>query len=208
MLNILIGLSFFILLIGCVSPELEEQPTEEPEESQQPNTPECKMVTITEPYVETVCWNVTYTEEVCKIKSLKFLASSVEETHLCTKDGNCVGKPLSDCFHVCEGAMKRCKMNITNLDERYSGVWVVGANFSIDGSGFIKEPQRLEIPAGKTKTFDFTQLYALNTGGNSMKCSLYLLETPKVEDCKLVGREATECEEVTKHRKVEKEICE
>jgi hypothetical protein len=210
MLKTLIGLSILMMFLGCTAPQSDVDGSDSilPDDTSGSDVPECSVVTITEPYTETICWNVTYTEEKCEKKALEFSLSTLTKTDLCTQDGSCVGRDLVECPHTCTGAMKRCRMDVTNMDEEYAGLWVVGANFTRGKSGFIKDPEGIMIPPGESRTFDFTQLYTLGKRGSSMECELFVIDSPEVEVCYLVGHEDTECEEATKYRTVEKEICE
>jgi len=204
-LHIAFGLSLFLLLFGCLNTEVTPAPEGVPELTPPAN---CHIVTLTEPYTEEVCWNVTYTQEVCEYKALEFSVSSVHKLDLCTVDGDCVGKELSACPHTCTGAMKRCRMNVTNLNPDKAGVWAVGANFTLDNAGFIKDPVDSYLQPGETWTFDFTQLYTIGLGGSSMDCDMYLVSTPTVEFCHQVGKDDVECQERTLYRTIEREVCE
>lgn len=207
MLHIVLGLSLFLVLFGCLTPEATPPPPGVPT-PQSPSLPGCKMVTITEPYQVTECWNLTFTEEVCDRKALEYAVSAVHTLDLCTQDSDCVGKQLVECPRTCEGAMKRCRMNVTNLDDANAGVWVAQANFTIDNLGFEKEPTSAFILPGETFTFDYTQLYKLGLYGSSMECTMGLVSTPVAEVCHLEGRETTQCDEVTRYKTVEREVCE
>lgn len=206
-LGIILGLSIFIMLFGCVQGGAQSQPQPLVTTPEQPVLPGCHVVTMSEPYTETMCWNVTYTQEVCDREALEYTVSRVRTIDLCTGDGACTGKPVADCPYTCNNAMKRCQMDITNLNTEKSGMWVVGANFTIPNMGFEKEPQRLLISPGQTVTFDFTQLYTLGLKGTSVECSLYVMDAPVADFCHQESMTETECDEVTVYRTIEKEVC-
>jgi hypothetical protein len=205
-LKLFLGLSIILLLFfGCLDGGVTTPPEQPPE---QPSTPVCRMVSITEPYTEVECWNVTYTEQVCERKALEYFQSKTNKVDLCTSDSDCVGKELVNCPNTCAKAMKRCRMNITNLNTKKSGTWTVGATFSRDSIGFEKEPISKKIEPEQTFTFDFTQLYDLGQGGSSLECELLVLDTPVVEFCHDEARTFEECEEVTRYKTIEREVCE
>ncbi|MFH2101025.1 MAG: hypothetical protein ABII71_02975 [Candidatus Micrarchaeota archaeon] len=207
LINLALGLSLFLLFFGCLNPEVVTPPPGVPV-SQPPLLPGCKIVTITEPYEETVCYNITYTDEVCERKALEYSVSQISTVDLCTSDGGCVGKDISTCLNICQSAMKRCRMNLTNLDDTSAGVWVVGANFTTGKVGFDKEPTSAYIKAGDTFTFDYSQLYSLGLYGNSMACSLFVVGAPVVDVCHMESRDDTQCDEITRYKTVEREVCE
>jgi len=170
----------------------------------------CRTVTEEVPYVEEECEDVTYSEEECEMRALEYTSGDLEITDLCI-DGQpeCVGANLGACINKCSRAMKRCKMDITNDDEDYDGTWTVGATFSYNGASFIKNPESADIGPGKTYTFDFTQIYDVGSENPKMAtCTLTMIYEAVVKDCRMVTRKATECQNVTKTRIVEREICE
>ncbi|MEM3075340.1 MAG: hypothetical protein QW590_00775 [Candidatus Bilamarchaeaceae archaeon] len=199
-----IMLSLCLLLLGCITLGGVEKPIEtQPETIPQ----QCRVVTEQIPYLEEVCREEMHGREECEYKELSFVVSQVEEIDLCMEGDSCSGKPLGECISRCTKAMKRCKMNITNLDTRHSGVWSVGATFTQGKNSFIKNPESAEILPGRTHTFDFTQIYSLGIPSTSATCSLYVLTNASVRDCKTVSRPVTVCENVTKVREEQRVVC-
>lgn len=205
-LGFIICLSLFLVLFGCVN---DDGTGGKPDQTNQSGSksPECKVITITEPYDELMCWNITYTEEVCDKKALEYTVSKVDRFDLCTDSGGCAGMSIVDCESGCDFAMKRCRMNITNNDKDLAGVWVVGANFTVDGNGFIKDPITQTIKAGELYTFDITQLYNVGRTGSSVDCELFVIESPVVEDCHMESTVTPQCKSVTSYKEIQKESC-
>lgn len=192
-----------ILIAGCI----QLPPAQPSPEVEEPAAPECRVVYVEEPYVEEECRDVIYSEEECTMKELEYTAGQIVKTDLCTADGGCVGKSIYDCLYQCERAMKRCQMNITNNDEELEGTWTVGATFSYDGASFVKNPQSVEILPGKTHTFDFEQIYQLGDPPTGATCTVTVIYPAIVKDCVFVEKTRFDCENVSKTRIVQQEIC-
>ncbi len=202
----LLSAMMLIFIAGCVEippPVMEPGPSGEG-----PEAPECRIAYVEEPFEEEVCAEVIYNVEECDMKELEYTASQIAKTDLCIADGPCVGKTLyGNCLYACTRAMKRCQMNITNNDERLSGTWVVGATFTFNGAAFVKNPQSVLIPPGETHVFDFEQMYQLGDPVTVATCSVTVLYPAITRDCVLVERTRTECENITKTRIIQEEIC-
>lgn len=170
---------------------------------------ECRTVYVEEPYVEEVCAEVTYSEPECVEKELNYTAGPITKTNLCVADGECTGKDIfgEGCLYQCSGAMQRCRMNITNEDPKLAGIWVVGATYSYGGASFVKNPQSVEIEPGETHSFDFEQMYQLGSPPALASCSLYVVHPVVVKDCIEVQKTKIDCENVTKTRIVQEEVC-
>jgi len=209
----IIGLSaiMLILIAGCIqTPEvgLANGAQSTGSTSGSSAVSDCRVVYVEEPYTVEECRNITYTERVCQEKELEYTAGPIEKTDLCTADGGCTGKELlGECLYQCSGAMKRCRMNITNNDPKLTGTWVVGATFSYGGAAFVKNPQTLIIKPGETRTFDFEQLYQLDQKYNIASCSVYVMHPTLADECIDVVNTDRVCENVTKTRIVQEEIC-
>ena len=207
----LIGLSaiMLILIAGCIqTPEVGVVNGAQTTGSGTSSIPECKTAYVEEPYTVEECKNVTYTEPVCKEKELEYTAGPIVKTDLCTADSDCTGKTLiGECIYQCSGAMKRCRMNITNNDPQLTGTWVLGATFSYSDASFVKNPQTITIKPGQTATFDFEQLYQLDQKYNIASCTVYVLHPTVVDECINVVKTEMLCENVTKTRIVQEEVC-
>ncbi len=207
----LIGLSAIILILiaGCIeAPEVPGLNGDGTGPTGPTGVKECRTVYVEEPYTEEVCNEVTYSEPECIEKELDYTAGTIQKTDLCVADGECTGKSLyvDQCLYFCSGAMKRCQMDITNNDEKLAGTWVLGATFAYSGASFVKNPQTATIEPGATHTFDFEQMYQLDSL-NIATCSLYVLHPVTAKDCVNVERKRTDCTNVTKTRIVSQEIC-
>jgi hypothetical protein len=191
-----------LLIAGCAEPLPIITPEEEPE-------PEVTCRTITEqiPTTEEVCEDVDYTEEVCEKKKLEYTVTDVPKLDLCIQDGDCVGEPLKDC-PSCSKAMTRCRMTITNDDPEKTGFWTVGANYSFDGAGFIKDPIIASIGPGESFTFDFNQMYNPNYPVTSTTCKLAVVDEPVAEICHDETRTESVCQDVQVNETVQREVCE
>ena len=164
------------------------------------------MVPVEQPYTEEECVDVAYTEEECNMKELEYAASPVVKLDLCVS-GSCTGRNISECFYSCNSAMTRCRMNITNKDEKYPGIWMVGASFGYMEASFVKNPQTAEIPPGETFTFDFEQMYDMGQLPTIASCTLTVLYPAVVRDCVQVERTRTDCLNVSKVRIVQQQVC-
>ncbi len=196
-------LLIMIMAIGCVSPPPLPVPGfEEPEEEI-----ECRTVFEEVPGLVEECEEVQYTEEVCGRRALEYISTEAPIVHLCMLDGECGGKSLAGCKY-CQKAMTRCTMIIHNLDPKKSGAWTVGANFSLDGAVFSRDPVMKTIDPNETESFDFQHFYTPGVPINSATCKLFVIEEAVVDDCQDITRAREECANVTKLVIVEKEVCE
>ena len=198
---VLISLIFAALLVaGCLVPPDMPFVPKEPEK-------ECRTVTEEVPVVEEECGDVSYTEQVCELRDLRYTATELPVTHLCISDGVCNGQPLGDC-QGCSQAMSRCVLQIKNEETQKSGSWTVGANYSLGNSGFIKDPITATIGPGEVYSFDFNQIYNPGQPINSASCVLFVISDPILEECHEVTRTRQECNDVTNVRIIEREVCE
>ena len=165
------------------------------------------MVSEQQPYLEETCSDVSVTKPVCGIRALPYDMHNLSTLHLCVNDGECVGKPLGDC-QTCSRAMTRCGILLSNDDKKSSGAWVVGANFSVSGGGFIRDPITKTLAPGESYEFDFEQMYTPGNPISSATCTVFLISAPKVDDCIDETRTTTECKNVTKYQAVERQVCE
>lgn len=201
----ILGTLFMLILAGCVTPPTYQPPVTDgrPDDGE---VSECKTVITEEPYTEEVCSQITYTEEECEMKELNYTSTTIAMTDLCVEDGPCVGKDLFECIRTCKRAMKRCKMNITNTD-KYEGTWVAGATFGYNGAAFVKNPISAIIDPGKTYTFDFYQIYTLGDPPSTATCSVTVLYPAITKVCLNIEKTGTRCENVTRMRAIETEVC-
>ena len=196
----LLALSILILLVaGCVS----SPPPQAPSAS---NVSNCSNVTAQVPYQISNCTNVSVTSQVCGSRALPFHMVKITPIDLCVSDGTCVGLPLSQC-DACSRAMTRCGVMITNDDANESGAWVVGANFTVSGGGFINNPVSKTLAPNQSYEFDFQQMYTLGTSPSSATCDVFLVSSPTVNDCHDETRMQTECTNVTVYNTTETQVC-
>jgi hypothetical protein len=196
----LIGIFAALLMAGCVSPSTEVPPGKEPAK------PECRTVTEQVPQTKEECGELAYTEPVCGLRKLNYSITQPPRVDLCIEGPGCVGKPLGDC-QACTKAMTRCIMTIKNEEEQKAGTWVVGANYSLNGAGFIKEPISSTIDPGKSFAFDFNQIYNPGSPISSAKCVLFVISDPWIEDCHEETRTKIDCRNVTTTVTVQREVC-
>lgn len=192
-------------MAGCIEPPII--PPLENETPVEPPVVTCTTFTEEVPATEEVCENFSYTDEICGKKQLEYSAILLPKTHLCIQDGPCVGQPLASC-PTCSKAMSRCILVVTNEDEEYSGTWTVSATFSVDQSGFIKEPITKTIAPNESFNFDFYQIYVVGSPIQAASCDLPVTSAPIVDDCHQETRIETECTNVTTTKLVEVEVCE
>jgi hypothetical protein len=191
-----------LLAYGCIeSIPLIEEPEEE--------TPQvvCKNVTEKVPAEFEECQDVAYTEQVCDRRELNYTISLAPIVHFCQIDGDCGGQPLSTCTG-CVKAMTRCTMTIHNTEEKKSGSWSVGANFTVTGSVFSREPVTKTIEPGEGAAFDFQHFYSPGTPINSASCELFIKDKALIDECHEETRSKVECSNVTKMVSIQKEVCE
>jgi hypothetical protein len=166
-----------LLVFGCVSTPIgappEQESTEETEKT-------CRTVTENVPKLVEECGEVAYTEEDCGKRELEYNTSMNPISHLCWIDGECGGKALSTCTD-CLKAATRCTLLITNNDEKKSGTWVVGANFSLGNSLFARDPVTKTIEPGETAEFDFQHFYDPGKPINSATCDVFIVDKSFIE---------------------------
>jgi hypothetical protein len=196
-----------LLVFGCTgSPvELPSLPSE-PQDTQQ-SEEVCRTVTEMVPAQVEECGEVAYTEEECGKRTLNFTSEVAPTTHLCMIDGDCGGKPISECT-ACAKAATRCTMTITNDDEKKSGVWSVASNFTLGNSVFVRDPVTKTIDPGESEEFDFQHFYVPGFPINTATCQVFLMEEAEVDDCIQVTHTREECYNVTKQVSVDREVCE
>jgi hypothetical protein len=178
-----------------------------PPQEQAPPAAVCRTVTEQEPVVSEVCSPVQSTEDVCGLRKLPYIVASPPKLDICIIDGDCAGKPLSQC-PGCTSAMTRCTLIIKNEDPQKSGTWKVGANFTLLKSGFNKDPISITIRPNETAAFDFQQIYGPGDPVNSATCNISIIEEAVVDDCHQETRMKTECSNVTTMINVSRQVCE
>jgi len=198
---ILIGLVSIILLAGCTTP-----PVTPPAQQTQPPAKVCHNETNQVTQVHEECGPVSYTIQVCGSRMLPYEAIALPLIHICSTDGPCSGGLLSNCTW-CTKAMTRCMMTIHNLDKQSAGDWTVGANYTVTGGQFIKEPQTLTIGPNQTGVFDFNQFYNPGDPISSASCLIYVMSDPTIEDCHDETRTRNECVNITDIVPVTKTVC-
>ncbi len=203
MLCVIFAFGLLAFFSGCVSSPIS--PAQQPG-GQQAAGRNCTIITEQVPYVESECRDVEVTRQVCGIRALEYSQSQEPITSLCVMDGNCTGISLSKC-QVCTMASTRCGLNITNKDPDRTGIWVVGANFTVTNGGFIRDPIARSIGPGETGEFDFQQMYNPGAPPNSADCDLYITSAPRVDECHDETRMQTECLNVTRYRASERSVC-
>ncbi len=201
---LLAGLFAILIIAGCVSTPSEGGQTPPPS---QPGGKTCRTVTEEVPVVKEECGPVSYTEQVCGIRKLNYSFKLLPKVDLCIGDGSCTGNPLGDC-QACSKAMTRCIMEITNLEPQKTGLWSVGANYTLGSAGFLKDPIIHTIGPNQTAQFDFNQIYTPGQPINSASCSLFVLSEPTIEDCHEETRSRQDCRNVTRTTQVQREVCE
>ncbi|MGV8085730.1 MAG: hypothetical protein ACP5N9_05765 [Candidatus Bilamarchaeum sp.] len=201
MLKRIIGLFVILSLItlGCINPQ-----TNTP--SPTPTQRNCQTVYDSVPSVSLTCNNVSYTESVCGIKKLSYTTRLSAPISLCIESSYCAGRPLENCS-PCTKAMTRCIMTLKNTESLLSGEWSVAANFSLQTTGFSKEPIRKTIRPNESFDFDFYQIYNPGLESSVAVCSIGVMEEPQTNDCHQETRQRTECQNVTTYRNVSREVC-
>lgn len=193
-----------MLLAGCIESQETNSKNWNKTELQMQN---CRLVEQEVPYTERVCKNLTENREECKTIELSYKVSNVEEYDICMTGDGCAGKNLSQCLMVCTRANKRCVIQITNTD-KVKGRWSAGATFIQGNAVFIKNPQIQEIMPGETKKFDFIHIYDISVGRvTTTICTIQLIYPATAEDCKTITEQVEICENITKTKIEEKEIC-
>jgi hypothetical protein len=200
---LVVPLIAMLVIAGCVTPPIVgTQPGANASAEKK-----CHTVSEQQPYLEESCNDVSVTKPVCGTRALPYDMKNISILHLCVDDHNCVGNPLGDC-QVCTRAMTRCGTIITNKDNKSSGTWVMGANFTVTGGGFIRDPVSKTLGPGESYEFDFQQMYTPGNPISSASCNVYLVSAPKVDDCHDETRVTKECQNVTKYKTVERQVCE
>ena len=192
-----------LLAFGCIEIPVSQGPG--PEEQ----APEkvCRTVHEEVPTEMEECGEVSYTEEVCEKRTLNYSINKPPIIHLCQIDGDCGGKPLSEC-RTCAKAMTRCSIELTNEEENKAGTWSVSANFYVDDAIFKRDPVTKTVEPGETVQFDFQHFYVPGDPIDSATCQLDVVKEAVIDDCYDVTRTRTECSNVTKITIVQKEVCE
>ncbi len=189
-----------LLLAGCTTPVLPQGP------AQQPPAQTCKTVIEQKPVTTEQCGDVSTTEQICGVRKLPYKVTRLPRIDLCIIDGNCVGKPLSQC-PTCTTAMSRCTLVIENLDSQASGSWTVAANYTLGNAGFNKDPITATIKPNGTSTFDFQQIYTPGYPTNSAECTISVISEATVNDCRGETRTQRECRNVTTSATVQTQVC-
>lgn len=195
---VLFGVLTMLLLAGCAAPLL-------PSGQAAPNTT-CRIVIEQKPVTTEQCGDVSTTEQVCGLRELPSKVIMLPKIDLCIIDGDCVGKPLSQC-PVCTTAMSRCTLVIENQDPQASGTWTVTANYTIGNAGFNKEPITATIKPNESYSFDYQQIYAPGYPTNSANCNISVISKATVNDCHGETRTARECKNVTVNASVQTQVC-
>ena len=192
------------LFFGCISFMEDAAPI-------QPNiTKTCRTIIVQEPYLAEDCQNVSKMEEVCKVRELNYSMSEINKTWLCSEKNLCVNYFIDgSCIqYYCSKGMTRCYMNITNTDSQKSGDWAVSANFTIDGATFGKNPIKKTLLPGESAVFNFEQFYLMDLNQNKATCELYVSTPAKIRDCDFITKITELCQNTTKYKDVEKQVCE
>lgn len=200
-------MGFMLFLAGCLQGPNGNPLTPWIANNQSQPVQVCHQVQTETPYQEEVCKDYSVTKEECALRELNYTSSRVQENDICMSGGKCSGGPLSDCMPGCDQASKRCILEITNNDPQYEGTWVVGATFYYPGASFIKNPQSIDIAPGQKGRFDFTQIYSIGEKQTTASCSLTVIYPGSARDCKQVTTADVRCENVTKTKLVDQEIC-
>ena len=194
-------------LFGCITPLGPSGPLQ-PQEGANV-TPSCKTVVSQEPYSESVCQNVSRMEEVCANRELDYSLSDITVINLCLESSLCTAR-YSDgtCVsYLCSKGMMRCMANLTNLDKQKAGTWSVGSTFAFKGAVFDKNPQTKTLLPKETGVFDFSHFYDMDLNQPKPVCRIFVASPAKLQDCNFITRIEEECQNVTKYRTVEKEVC-
>jgi len=200
---VIFGLILALLLAGCTTQQV--QPTPQPKPTPQTGKI-CRNITEQIPIVSEVCENVSYTENICGIRKLNYSTLNPIKIDLCISEGACSGMPLGDC-PSCQQAMSRCMLIVQNKEDQKSGMWSVGANFTIGTFGFNKDPITSYIGPNENHTFDFNQIYVPGDPISSAVCSLSILSDPTIEECHQETRPKLVCRNETVMESVQKEVC-
>lgn len=201
--SILFGIFAMLIIAGCVSPPTEAIPSS-PAGPSEPSQ-ECTIVMEERPVIEEECGNVSFTEQICGLRTLEYSTASVPKVDLCIADGACVGEPLGKCL-ACSKAMTRCMLILTNDDDK-TGTWTVSASYMLGTSGFTKEPITAAIRPGESYTYDFFQIYVPGQPINSASCELTVTNEAIIDDCHEETRTGIVCRNVTRTVLVETEVC-
>jgi hypothetical protein len=99
-------------------------------------------------------------------------------------------------------------MVIKNEEQVQSGIWIVGANYTLGNAMFIKDPISITIDANESAAFDFNQIYDLGQPTNSASCEVFIMKDPTVQDCIQQQKTKYECQNVTQIREESRQVCE
>jgi hypothetical protein len=192
------------LFFGCISFMEDAAPI-------QPNvTKQCRTIIVQEPYMAQECQNVSKMEEVCDVRELNYSKTDVTKIWLCTDKTLCVDYYANgSCVtYYCSKGMTRCHMNLTNNDPQKTGEWAVAANFTVDGATFGKNPVKETLLPGETANFNFEQFYVMDLNQKKAECEIFVSEPAKIRDCSFITKITEQCQNVTKYKDVEKQVCE
>ena len=203
--------TFLVLFVlgvffGCLS---QIQPSTN--QSQANATPSCRTVITQVPYTESVCQNVSKMEQVCANKELNYSLSGINMTFICVEQTLCVNylqngscAPLS---LYCSKGMTRCRATLINLDDQKAGIWSVGANFTLDGSVFGKNPESVTLLPNVSYVFDFEQFYEMDINQKKASCSIFVSSPAILQDCNYITTMTESCQNQTKYKETEKQVC-
>jgi hypothetical protein len=198
------------ILFGCIAPFTETGQVPPGANLTGPNiTPGCKTVVTQEPYNKTQCQNVSKMDEVCVNRELNYTLSPTVKTDICVSSDLCVNPyPGGGCAtYYCSKGQTRCRANLTNLDPQKSGTWSVGANFTMGGSVFGKDPVVETLLPGSTVPIDFQMLYNMDVNQVRPSCVVFVKSSPIIQDCNFITRITEDCQNVTEYKNVEKQVC-
>lgn len=103
--------------------------------------------------------------------------------------------------------MMRCILTLQSNEDSEAGTITVGANFTLPGGAFLKEPISKTFNQGTSHAFDFYQIYGPGKPINSADCDLYVIGTPTVNECIDITKIESDCKSVTKIEKIQTEVC-
>jgi len=173
------------------------------------NASSCRTVTTSVPYNDTVCQNVSTTDQVCGTRELNYTLSRTAKAEICIDQSLCaLMYAFGNCItYYCSNGMTRCSVNVTNMDPQKSADWAVAATFTIDGSVFNQNAVKKTILPHETASFDFQQMYSMDINQRRASCNVSVVAPPKIQDCTSVTRLKEECQQVLKYKDVEKQVC-
>lgn len=190
-----------ILSAGCVV-----LPSGPPDETNISTPKTCRIIQTDQPVTTQECTNYTQTTTNCDDRPMNYSIIAFSENTLCTTGGSCANELLESCSK-CSVAVSRCIMTIKSDEKKETGTITVGANFTLPGGAFIKEPISKTFNHGANHTFDFYQIYNLEKPIITAKCNLYVIGTPTVKECKDITKIESDCKPVTRIEKIQTEVC-